>query len=176
MCSSLCARYTRCLEFSVNRTWSAVMILGCPLFFLFSPVFSQMITPVPASLEFVVIPNYAMFATGLVVFAAAFIGRFNRIPALLLIGSVVYRLLAIMCGSYLVVVIRQYVANNVVGNRGDVLLFAYPVCIPAFIHAGAALWVMGTRPLPQQQQQQQTSYLPVRLVDLLRPRDAVLLR
>lgn len=174
MCSSLCARYTRCLELSVDRTWSAAILLGCPLFFLFSPVFNQIITPVPASLEFTVIPNYAMFATGLVVFVAAFVGRFKRVPALLFVGSVVYRLLAIMCGSYLIVVIRHYVANDVVGNRGDVLLFAYPICIPTFIHAGAALWVMGARPIAPSAST--GPILPVRLVDLLRPRDATLLR
>lgn len=164
-------RYNRCLVDSTSTWWSAAIILGIPLFFMFSIVSNQILNPLPDSLKFAYIPNFVIFGIGSAVFIGAFIGRTYRIPVLLTIGSIIYRLLACACFAYLVVAIRTYYTESFVSRSGDALIVCYPICIPTFLHAGAAMWAMGTTsPLPRI-----TTIIPLPLRILLRPRDVQLL-
>ena len=168
----MCNRYTRCLQYSTNRWFSAAIILGIPVAFLLSIVSNQLMSPLPDSLAFAYIPNFIMFGVGSGVFIGACIGRAYRIPVFLTIGSMIYRLLACACFAYLVVTIRAYLNESFISRSGDTMLVSYIVCVPTFVHAGAAMWVMGTSPIPSTSAQPR---VVIQLRNLLRPRDIQLL-
>jgi hypothetical protein len=157
--------------YSTDSWWSAAIILGIPIAFLLTIVSNQLMSPLPDSLMYAYIPNFVMFGIGTVVFIGAFIGRAYRVPVLLTIGSVIYRMLACACFAYLVVTIRTYLSESFISRSGDTMIVSYIVCIPTFLHAGAAMWVMGTSsPRPRI-----TTIIPLPIRIMLRPRDVQLL-